>query len=79
MYIKVSVYYTSFSANNSLWNTFVCFLSHELFGIQEHFSVSNKATSDLLGGIEVSYTPVHLYNILVITRILGFALDLGNN
>ena len=40
------------------------------------FSVSNKATSGLLGGIEVSYTPVHSYNILVITCVLGFALDL---
>ena len=62
-----------------LWNTFVCFLSRELFGIQERFSVSNKATSGLLGGKEVSYTPVHLYNILVITCVLGFASDLGNN
>ena len=26
-----------------------------------------------------SYTPVHSYNILVITRILSLALDLGNN
>ena len=76
MYIKVSVYYTSFSANNS---TFVCFLSCELFGIQERFLVSNKATSGLLGGIEASYTPVRSYNILVITRVLGFASDLGNN
>ena len=55
------------------------FLSCELFGIQERFSVSNKTTSGLLGGIEVSYTPVHLYNILVVTRVLGFASDLGNN
>ena len=62
-----------------LWNTFVCFLSRELFGIQERFSVSNKATSGLLGGIEASYTPVHSYNILDITRIFGFASDLGNN
>ena len=60
-------------------NTFVCFLSHKLFGIQECFSVSNKATGGLLGGIEVSYTPVYWYNILVITRVLGFALDLGNS
>ena len=36
-----------------LWNTFVCFLSREFFGIQEHFSVSNKTTSGLLGGIDV--------------------------
>ena len=62
-----------------LWKAFVCFLSRELFGIQERFSVSNKATSGLLGGIEISYTLVHLYNILVITHVLGFASDLGDN
>ena len=74
-------YYTSFSANNSFMEYFCMLLSCELFGIQECFSVNNKATSSLLGGIEVSYPPVHSYNILVITCVLGFALqlDLGNN
>ena len=43
------------------------------------FSVNNKVTSSLLGGIEASYIPVHSYNILVIIRILSFASDLGNN
>ena len=56
----ISVYYTNSSVNNHLWNTFVCFLLRELFGIQERFSVSNKATSGLLGGIEASYTPVRV-------------------
>ena len=55
-----------------LWNSFVCFSLHELFGIQEHFS-------GLLGGIEPSYTPVHSYNILVITQVRGEAEDVGNN
>ena len=62
-----------------LWNTFVCFLSRELCGIQERFSVSNKTTSGLLDGIEASYTPVHSYNILVITQVRGEAEDAGNN
>ena len=30
-------------------------------------------------GVQASYTPVHLHNILVITRVLGFASDLGDN
>ena len=56
-------------------------LSCELFGIQDHFSDTRKTTRGLLDGIEVSYTPVHSYNILqlVITCVLGFALDSGNN
>ena len=66
-------------AINRVWVTFVYFLSHELFGIQEHFSGDSKATSGLLGGIEASYTPVHLYNMLVITHVLDFTLYLGNN
>ena len=48
-------------------------------GMQEHFSADSKATSGLLGGVEASYTPVHLYNILIITHVLGLASDLGNN
>ena len=43
------------------------------------FLISNKAISGLLGGIEVSYAPVHSYNILAITHVLGFVSDLGNN
>ena len=52
--IKVSVEYTSFSANNSFVEYFVSFLSHKLFGIQERYSVSNKATNGLLGEIGIS-------------------------
>ena len=48
-----------------LWNTFVCFSLHELFGIQERFSVSNKATSGLLGGIEVELGDINIiYHIV---------------
>ena len=52
---------------------------HEVLGIQEHFSADSKATSGLLGGIESTYTPVHSYNVLVITHVLGLVLDLGNS
>ena len=71
IYIKVSVYYTSFSANNSFMEYFVYFLSHKLFGIERYLFSQNKATSGLLDEIEVSYIPVHSYNILVIIRRLG--------
>ena len=45
MYIKESIYYTSFSVNDSCMNylrTFEHFLSHdhELFGIQEHCQIA---------------------------------------
>ena len=35
-------------------------------------TVNCGTLQDLLGGIEDSYTPVHLYNILEFTRFLGF-------
>ena len=33
----------------------------------------------LFNEIQDSYTPEHSWNILVITRVLGFASDLGDN
>ena len=51
MYVKVCIH-NIFSANNLIMKYM-------------HFLVSNKATNGLLGGIEVSYTQVHSYNIAV--------------
>ena len=49
------------------------YVSHSL---SQSVVLSRKTVKYLLGGIEVSYTLVHSYNILVITRILSLALDL---
>ena len=56
-------------AIHRIWLIFAYFLLRELLATQERFPADSK-------GSEASYTyvrtPVHLYNILVITFILGF-------
>jgi len=54
-------------------------LSHEFLRIQDRLSIENQPNRTSVSGIYNSYTPVHSYNILVITRVFGFASDLGNN
>ena len=54
-------------------------LSHKFLRIQDCLSIENQPNRTLVSGIYNSYTPVHLYNVLVITCVLGFASDLGNN
>ena len=48
---------------------FCILLSHELFGIQEHFSDSKKTASGLMGGIEASALTQYLH-------IIGFRVEL---
>ena len=70
------------ASNHSCTGYFAYFISHELFRVQEHFSDNKKSSyQQLLGGIEVSYTPVAIYssNIFIIIHALNFASDLGNN
>ena len=45
----------------------------------DHLSNKNHLSRRLLSGVQASYTPVHSYNILVITHVLGFISDLGDN
>ena len=40
------------------------------------YRTKNHPNRRLFTGVQASYTPVHLYNILVITHVLGFASDL---
>jgi len=54
-------------------------LSHEFLRIQDRLSIKNQPNRTLVSGIYNSYAPVHSYNILAITHVLGFASDLGNN
>ena len=51
----------------------------ELVRIQRHQSVLKSKRLRLFNEIQDSYTPEHSWNILVITRVLSFALELGNN
>ena len=53
--------------------TYACILLHELFVIQD----SKKATS-YIGWMEVGYTSLCSYNILVTTHVLNFTLYLSN-
>lgn len=78
--MKVFTIATSFSANClHVYGLRLYTLLCELLGIQDHLQTARKLPAVCyVGGIEVSYIPLHSYNILVITLILGFPSDLGN-
>ena len=62
----------AFSWQELFINYFDKILSHEFLIIQDRFPPESRLWW-------VGYKIVHSYNILVITHVLGFTSDLGNN
>ena len=53
--------------------------THKLFWSTTPLICKTSTSRGLFSGMQDSYTSEHLLNILVKTRVLGFASDLGGN